>query len=256
MKLLFLGDIVGRLGRDAVADVLPEILENNPVDYVIANCENLAHGRGATKDTILEMQALGINYFTSGDHVFWHLGFEDIIDNLPVLRPENYPIITPGKGYQLITINQKSKLLLINLMGRTNLNEKIRDPFTVFDDIFTSYAQETNLTTIVDFHAEATSEKMAFGFYVDGRATAVLGTHTHIPSCDNMILPKGTLYITDVGMTGSIDSVLGVKKEIIINSYLTARNQKFDWEESGRKAFRSVLLDTVEKTIIRLDKVI
>src|SRR3989344_4550979 len=247
MKILIIGDIVGGPGRDAVAKVLPDILQSDTIDFVIANAENIAHGRGVTKETLKQMQDVGVDYFTSGDHLFWQKGSLDIIEGLPVIRPANYPKTVPGEG-------DKGKILLINLMGRTFLNERLDDPFSMADMILEKYKDEKSLLTLVDFHAEATSEKYALGFYLDGRVTSVTGTHTHVPTCDNRVLPKGTLFVTDVGMSGNVDSVLGVKKELIIDMYTTALNQKFEWEDSGRKVFNSVLIDTEEKSIRRIDK--
>jgi len=254
MKILIIGDIVGGPGRDAVAKVLPDILRSDTIDFVIANAENIAHGRGVTESTLKQMQDAGVDYFTSGDHLFWQKGSLDIIESLPVIRPANYPKAVPGEGYKIFDLGKKGKILLINLMGRTFLNERLDDPFSVADMILEKYKDEKSLLTLVDFHAEATSEKYALGFYLDGRVTSVTGTHTHVPTCDNRALPKGTLFVADVGMSGNVDSVLGVKKEIIIDMYTTALNQKFEWEESGRKAFNSVLIDTEEISIKRIDK--
>lgn len=254
MKILFIGDIVARPGRTAVKEVLPQIINEEKVDLVLANCENLAHGRGATVDTIQEMKIAGVDYFTSGDHIYWHRDFDSEIDNLPILVPANLPGDAPGKKSTIIDVAGKGKVLLINLMGRTFLKETLDDPFTKFDEILDSYEQDEYDFVVVDFHAEATSEKMAFGFYVDGRATAVVGTHTHVPTCDQFVLPLGTMYISDIGMSGNVDSVLGVNKEIIINKYLSALNQRFEWENTGRKAFRGVILDTDKKNIYRFDK--
>ena len=254
MKILFIGDIVAQPGREAVKEILPQVKKAHKIDFVIANAENLAHGRGATEETIHEMMSCGVNYFTGGDHLFWQRGFEEVIATLPVIRPANYPGDVPGKGYALIDVNGK-KLLIINLMGRTSFgstNSYLDDPFTKADEILQNYADET-VYSIIDFHAEATSEKAALAFYLDGKVSAIVGTHTHIPTCDQMVLPNGTSFITDIGMTGNIDSVLGVKKEIIIKSFLTATNQKFEWESAGRKAFRSVILDTDSKEILRCD---
>ena len=130
------------------------------------------------------------------------------------------------------------------------------DPFKRIDEVLETHKDKNFAAIIIDFHAEATSEKNALGFYLDGKVTAVVGSHTHIPTCDNRVLPKGTMFVTDVGMTGCIDSVLGVKSEIVINLLKTARHQKFEWESAGTKAFRSVLLDTVKKSIERIDKVL
>lgn len=259
MKVLFVGEIVAKPGRQAVSEFLPEIIKQEKPDFVVANVENLAGGRGVTEDTLNEMHLIGIDYFTSGEHVFWHKGSEDFIDNFPILRPANYPEGTPGKGYEVVDLGGKGRILLINLMGQTSFGGKnafLDSPFRVARNILDTVKSEDISTVLVDFHAEATSEKYSLGFYLDGDVDAIIGTHTHVPTCDGLVLPKGTLYITDVGMCGAIDSSLGVKKEITIKMFLTARNQRFEWESAGRKAFRSVLLDTESKLIKRIDKII
>ena len=256
MKILFIGDIVAKPGREAVKKILPKIKSEKKPDFVIANAENLAHGRGATEETIREMQEAGIDYFTGGDHLFWQRGFEDVVDNLPVVRPANYPDPYPGVGEALIPLKDGTKILLINLLGRTSfssLTTLVEDPFRTADAILEKYQDEKPDEIIIDFHAEATSEKSALGFYLDGKVTAVVGTHTHAPTCDTRVLPLGTMFVTDVGMTGNIDSVLGVKKEIIINLFLTAQKQRFEWENAGKTAFRGVLLDAYGKSIERCD---
>lgn len=254
MKILFIGDIVASPGRKTVEKVLPTIKSGASISLTIANAENLAHGRGITQGTVLDMQRAGIDYFTGGDHLLWNKDTGDYIESLPLIRPANYPEDTIGKGFCVVDLGREGKVLLINLLGRTFLNERLDDPFRIADKILKQFEGEDFVATIVDFHAEATSEKAALGFYLDGRVTAVVGTHTHVPTCDPIRLPKGTLFVSDVGMTGNVDSVLGVKKEIIIRQYLTGLNQKFEWEESGRCAFRSVLLDTEKMTIERIDK--
>lgn len=256
MKVLFIGDIVASPGRKTVEKVLPILKRSDNIGLILANAENLAHGRGITESVITDMQLCGVDYFTGGDHMFWQKGIEDVIDKLPVIRPANYPEGTLGKGYTIIDAGKEGEILLINLMGRTFLNDRLNDPFRTADEILKKHAGKEFKAILVDFHAEATSEKMAMGFYLDGRVTAVVGTHTHVPTSDTMLLPKGTMFVSDIGMTGIIDSVLGVKKEIIIKQFLTAINQKFEWEETGRCAFRSVVIDTDKKTIERLDKYI
>jgi metallophosphoesterase (TIGR00282 family) len=254
MKILFIGDIVGRPGREKVKSVLPNLIKEHQIDVVVGCADNLS--QGASTKTVQEMMDVGINFFTGGDHIFHNKDFEDEIDSLPVLRAANYPGEAPGKGYELFDLGSKGYLLLINLMGRTAFtmsNSYLEDPFTTANKILEKFSDKKNVFSLIDFHAEATSEKNALGFYLDGKVDAIVGTHTHIPTCDNRTLPQGTMFITDVGMTGNIDSVLGVKADIIINSFLTARAQKFDWEKTGATAFRSVLLDSVTKTITRLD---
>ncbi|HOV97626.1 MAG TPA: TIGR00282 family metallophosphoesterase [bacterium] len=259
MKILFVGEIVAKPGREIVQRFLPEIIKEHKPDVVFANCENLSGGRGITEEKIEQMKMAGIDYFTSGEHIFHEKGTTDFIENVPVLRPANYPKGTPGSGYKIIDLGRKGKVLLINLMGITSFGGKnsfLDNPFVRIDEILEETKNENIDAKIVDFHAEATSEKYSMGFYLDGRVDAVLGTHTHVPTCDNMVLPKGTLYITDIGMCGAIDSSLGVKADITIKMFLTAMNQHFEWESAGRKAFRSVLLDLQAKTIVRIDKII
>lgn len=253
MKILVIGDIVARPGRELVKELLPELIKDNEVDLTIANAENLAHGRGATRGTVEEIMSAGVDYFTSGDHIFWQKGFEQDIEDLPVIRPANFPPGQTGEGYALIDTGKHGKVLLINLLGRVFLNERLDDPFRTADEILQQYKDEDIAFSIVDFHAECSSEKYALGFYLDGRVGAVLGTHTHVPTCDAMVLPQKTLYLSDIGMTGVVDSVLGVEKEIIIEYYLSGLNQRFEWENAGRKAFRGVLLDTQDNSIERLD---
>ena len=257
MKLVFIGDIVAKPGRMAVIEVLPQIISEEKPDLILANAENLAHGRGITPDSLREMQDAGINYFTSGDHVFWQRDTDDLLDTLPILRPANYPGDTPGKGYTLIDTGSKGKILLINVMGRTSFGgiySYLEDPFRTCDTILAETSDENIVLRVIDFHAEATSEKYAFAFYFDGRVDAVVGTHTHVPTCDHRILPRGTAFVADIGMTGNVDSVLGVKTEIIQQLFLTARNQRFEWETTGKKALRSVIIDTQENTIKRFDR--
>jgi len=259
MKILFVGEIVAKPGREIVQRFLPEIIKEHKPDVVFANCENLSGGRGITEEKIEQMKMAGIDYFTSGEHIFHEKGTTDFIENVPVLRPANYPKGTPGSGYKIIDLGRKGKVLLINLMGITSFGGKnsfLDNPFVRIDEILEETKNENIDAKIVDFHAEATSEKYSMGFYLDGRVDAVLGTHTHVPTCDNMVLPKGTLYITDIGMCGAIDSSLGVKADITIKMFLTAMNQHFEWESAGRKAFRSVLLELQAKTIVRIDKII
>ncbi len=259
MKILFIGDVVAEGGRKAVKRILPDLKKDQDIDLVIANAENIAGGRGITEETLAEMQNVGVDFFTSGDHVFWQNGTEDFIEDLPIIIPANYPKGTPGKGYSIVDTGKKGKVLVINLMGRTSFGgtfSYLDDPFSKADEILEETKNEKFAAIVVDFHAEATSEKCAMGFYLDGRVTAVVGSHTHIPTCDERKLPDGTLYVSDVGMTGIIDSILGVKKEIILALFKTARNQRFEWETSGTKAFRSVLLDTDNSSIVRIDKIL
>jgi metallophosphoesterase (TIGR00282 family) len=253
MKILFLGDIVSNPGIEVVSHFLPNIKKEHGIDLVIANAENAEGGRGVSFETLNTLISSGVDFFTSGDHVFWQKNYEEVLNSFPIIRPANYPEGTHGFGYKIIETKNDRRVLIINVMGRTFLNERLDDPFKKVSEILEITASQKIDLKIVDFHAEATSEKLAMGFYLDGKVDMVVGTHTHIPTCDQMILPNGTYYVSDLGMCGNIDSVLGVKKEIIIDFFLTAKNQRFVWEEFGRKAFRSLFVDTENKIIKRID---
>lgn len=252
MKILFIGDIVAKPGREAVIDVLSSI-DKSQFDFIIGNCENLAHGRGITLKTLAEMTDAGVDFFTGGDHLFWNEEFQMNADNLPIVRPCNYPSEVWGKSYEILTSKKSGERLLVtNALGRTFLNERVDDPFAGVETILNANIGNYDYS-LVDFHAEASSEKMAFAFNFARRVSAIVGTHTHIPTCDARVIDS-TLYITDVGMTGNLDSVLGVKKEIILSLYKTALNQRFEWENYGKKAFRGVIIDLKNKKIERFDK--
>ncbi len=234
MKILFFGDIVGKGGRQAVKKVLPVWREKHEPDFIIANGENLAHGTGVTEKTIAEMTEAGIDAFTSGNHIFQNKQGVDVLNNKEsdIIRPANYPPGAPGVGWKMFTVRTK-KILLINLIGRVFFKDDYDCPFRAADDIL----QETKSTKpdviIVDMHMEATSEAKALGFHLDGRVSAVLGTHTHVPTADERVLPGGTAYITDVGMAGPQDSIIGAKKEAVLEQFLTQLPFKYDVEEEG-----------------------
>lgn len=226
IKILVVGDIVGNTGRMVVKKLLPQFSQNHNLDMIIANGENAAGGNGITKE-IAEELSKNINVITMGNHV-WDkkevLSFIDSQHNL--IRPANYPPGTPGKGYTIYKLKNNIKVGVVNISGVIFL-PPLTPPFLIIDKIITQLKEECSII-IVDFHAEATSEKIAMGWYLDGKVTAVLGTHTHVQTADERILPGGTAYITDLGMTGPRDSVLGVKKEIAINKFLTQMPVKFE----------------------------
>jgi len=168
MKILIIGDIVARPGREMVKELLPGLIKDYNIDLTIANAENIAHGRGATRGTVEDLMSVGVDYFTSGDHIFWQKGFEDDIESLPVIRPANFPPGHAGEGHTLIDAGKHGKVLLINLLGRVFLNERVDDPFRAADEILHQYKDEKLAFSIVDFHAECSSEKYALGFYLDG----------------------------------------------------------------------------------------
>jgi len=227
IKVLMIGDIVGNVGRKAVNKILPNLYEKYDLDMVIANGENAAGGNGITFDIVDELFSSNIHVLTMGNHVWDKKEIISFINSQPYLiRPANYPPGAPGKGYTLYELNKDISIGVINLSGVIFLPPLI-SPFLVVDELINDIKNNTSII-IVDFHAEATSEKVAMGWYLDGKVTAVLGTHTHIQTADERILPKGTAYITDIGMTGPRDSVLGVKKELAIKKFLTQMPVRFE----------------------------
>lgn len=227
IKILFIGDIVGRPGRKIVKELLKGLVEQEELDLVVANGENAAGGSGLTLEVCRELLDAGIDVITMGNHTWSNRGIYQVFDQVDcVIRPANYPEGTPGNGYYLVEAASGMTVGVINLMGQVYL-DPIGCPFHEVDRCLKALKKQTNLI-LVDFHAEATSEKIAMGWYLDGRVTAVLGTHTHVVTADERILPQGTAYLTDVGMTGPTNSVLGVKPEIIVEKFLTKRPIRFE----------------------------
>lgn len=227
MKILFIGDIIGKPGRRAVKELLPSLISSREIDLVIANCENAAAGFGITRDIIEELYAAHIDILTSGNHV-WDKkeALEFISDYETLLRPANYPAAVPGHGSVVYPTPAGDYVGVLNLAGRIFMHP-IDCPFARAKEELTWLKTKTNVI-IVDIHAEATSEKKALGWYLDGEASAVLGTHTHVQTADDEILPHGTAYLSDVGMTGPFDSVIGIRKETIIERFLTQIPNRFD----------------------------
>jgi metallophosphoesterase (TIGR00282 family) len=245
MQILFIGDIVGKPGRQAVASFLPDLQKEYKFDLIIANAENASGGRGLTKEVAHELYDCGIHFLTMGNHVWDQKEIVKFIDDeRRLIRPANYPKGVPGKGYGYV-IQNGIKTGIINLSGRIFLSP-LENPFTMVMQLVNTIAAETPVI-IVDFHAEATSEKVALGWLLNGKVSAVLGTHTHIQTADARVLDQGTAYITDVGMTGPRDSVLGVKKEIVINNFLTQMPARFE-VAGGTIQINAVVLDIDEKT--------
>lgn len=223
MRFLFIGDIVGKPGRRIVTELLPKIRKKKKYDLVIANGENLSHGKGINQKVVDEMQKAGVDFFTSGNHVWKQKKTLPLLNDtkFPVIRPANYPPGVPGRGYHIVETGLMKRILVMNLMGRVFFGQRLDCPFRLADQILTQTASEHLSAIIVDFHAEATSEKVALGHYLTGKVSAVLGTHTHIPTADPRILQGHTAYLTDVGMCGLRDSIIGVDKEQIIKHFLT-----------------------------------
>jgi metallophosphoesterase (TIGR00282 family) len=227
MKILFIGDIIGSPGRMAVRELLPALISKKKIDFVIANCENAAAGFGVTRKNMEELFSYHIDVLTSGNHI-WNKKevLEFIGDTERLLRPANYPPTTPGAGSVLIPLPTGEYVGVLNLAGRIFM-QPIDCPFVAAKNKIAELREKTKII-IVDIHAEATSEKKALGWYLDGEVSAVLGTHTHVQTADEEILPQGTAYISDAGMTGPFDSVIGIKKEIIIEKFLNQMPNKFE----------------------------
>jgi len=226
MKFLFIGDIVGKIGRNTVKDLLPKLTDKYKLDLVIANGENIAGGFGLTEQLVSELFRMGVHIITTGNHV-WDK--KDILNFISkenrVLRPLNYPPGVPGYGSIIYTLSDGTKVGVLNLLGRVFM-PSLDCPFRTASTEIDYLKKETNII-IVDLHAEATSEKIAFGYFADGRVSAVIGTHTHVQTADEKILPQGTAYITDVGMTGPAHSVIGIEVEQIIQRFLTGMPDRF-----------------------------
>ncbi|MDD5040485.1 MAG: TIGR00282 family metallophosphoesterase [Patescibacteria group bacterium] len=233
-KVLFFGDIVGKPGRKALAAVLPELKKTYQPTVVIANAENLGHGVGVTRKTLEECQHAGVDLFTSGNHIWKKPEVYEIFEkgDVPLIRPANFPGDQPGSGHTVISLGSYA-LLVINLNGQVFIDEQFENPFHAFDHIIGMYSPGDLNGIIVDLHAEATSEKVAFGWHADGRASAVLGTHTHIPTADTALLPNGTAYQTDVGMVGLKESVIGVDKDIVLNNFTKETQRSHDIPDHG-----------------------
>jgi metallophosphoesterase (TIGR00282 family) len=227
MKILFIGDIVGKPGRRAVRELLPWIVEERQIDLVIANCENAAAGFGVTSEVVEELYGCHIDVLTSGNHIWDKKEIMDFVEGYEtLLRPANYPAEAPGRGSVVMTAPDGVRVGVINLAGRIFMHP-LDCPFRTADREIGKMKNKASVI-IVDMHAEATSEKIAMGWYLDGRVAAVLGTHTHVQTADERILPGGTGYITDVGMTGPFDSVIGIRKESILQRFHLQIPNKFD----------------------------
>ncbi len=261
MKIIFLSDIVGKIGRQAVIKQLPKLKKEFQADLVIANVENLAHGMGFTHKTLAEIFSAGVDICTSGNHAWEKGGTDDILDDpeTKVIRPANYSSKKSGSGWQEITVGQ-NKLIVVNLLGKVFIDEEVACPFKTLEKILAKFK---DLPVVVDFHAEATSEKAALANYFDGRISAVIGTHTHVQTSDERILEEGTGFITDAGMIGYYDSVIGARKDQVFNLFLNKgiSSKKHDLPDSGKALFNGVYLEINPKTkktvkIERINKII
>ena len=246
MNILFIGDIFASAGRRLVADHLADIREAQKIDLIVANAENSAGGFGVTPATAEELFALGADVLTGGNHSFDKREVYDYMNSHPrLLRPANYPPGSPGSGMVTVAARNGVQCAVINLQGRTYMPNS-DCPFRKADELLASLPADIRVR-FVDFHAEVTSEKMAMGWHLDGRVSGVIGTHTHIPTADSRILPGGTAYQTDAGMTGPYDSVIGVEKEMIVRRFTNSMPVKME-AAKGMVEFHSVIIDVDEET--------
>lgn len=237
LNVLLIGDIVGKLGRRTVADVLPDLRRQMRLDLVIANGENTAGGRGLTPATADELMKSGVDVITSGNHIWENRDIYPMLEDAeaPLVRPMNYPEGVPGRG-----VHKHGEVAIMNAMGRTFMGVSIEDPFRAMDRALAEVKDCP--VKILDFHAEATSEKIAMAYYLDGRVSLVVGTHTHVPTADTRVLPEGTAYVTDLGMCGALHSVLGMDTERVIERFLYQLPNRFDPVDKGPAVFNSVFV--------------
>jgi len=241
MRVLFLGDVVGKPGRRAVCAAVPRIVDRERVDLVIANCENVSGGAGVDTQSVSALLGAGVHVLTSGNHVWRNRETADlIVGESRLLRPANFPPAAPGRGWIAVETAAGTPVAVINLIGRVFM-DSVDCPFRTAEALVAELTARTR-SIIVDMHAEATSEKAAMGWFLAGKVSAVLGSHTHVQTADERLLPGGTAYITDVGMCGPIESVIGVKREQVIQRFVTRMPVKFD-VASGPVLVQGALVD-------------
>ena len=243
MKILAVGDLVGENGVKYLDFVLPRIQEDNDIDFTIANVENSAGGSGISTKIYNNLNKLNIDAYTLGNHTWGKKDIFSFIDDPKVIRPANYSDGVPGHGYTVFEKNGK-KIAVVNLIGRTDMNVQSENPFLYMDELLKEIKADY---IIIDFHAEATAEKLALAYYLDGRVNVVFGTHTHVQSADERILDKGTGYITDIGMTGPYNSVIGMDKEAALKRFLTSIPERYKLAD-GKCMINAVVFDINDKT--------
>ena len=246
MNILFIGDVVGSMGRDMIKEYVPKLKEKYRPHVTIINGENAAGGRGITEKIYRGFLEVGAQVVTLGNHTWDNREIFEFIDDAKYLvRPANFPENNPGKGIAYLKMNS-DEVAVISLQGRTFL-PPIDCPFRKADELIEE-AQKRTPIIFVDFHAEATSEKQAMGWYLDGRVSAVVGTHTHVQTADNRILPKGTAFISDVGMTGPYDGILGMEREVVLRRFVTSMPARFEVPKDGRSQLSAVYIEIDKKT--------
>jgi hypothetical protein len=260
MKILFIGDISAKPGRKTVKEVLPTVKEKYKPDLVIANCENAAGGIGINKEVLKELQGYGIDYFTGGNHIWSIKEFrEDLYDiTLPIVRAYNYEGTEklPGKYYDIVDLGSKGRVAIITLIGQNFMKGFNRNPFWAIDELLEELHKDPDFpkTIIIDFHAEATSEKLCLGNYLKDRITALVGTHTHVPTCDNRLMGE-MAYVSDVGMVGAFDSSLWVDFEIATHNLKYPYSRVYEPKEDGTMVFNSVLITEKDGKATKIERI-
>jgi metallophosphoesterase (TIGR00282 family) len=240
MKVLFIGDVFGTRGIEALNKYLPEVKSEHRPNLIFLNGENIDKGFGISEKIYKDLMVMGVNVVTLGNHSFSKRELIDFIDDSNIIRPANFGDQVPGKGYITVKYNAET-VTVINLMGRIFMGDPLDNPFKRVDEILEEIDSDY---VFVDMHAEATSEKIAMAHYLDGRVTAVVGTHTHVPTADAMVFPNKTMYITDIGMTGAKYGILGADKDLILNKFLTNMPQRIKESLSPELQFNAVIIDT------------
>ena len=245
MRILAVGDLVGEIGLIKLKEVLPKLIDENKIDFVIVNAENVAGGMGITIKDFNTLDKMKVNTITMGNHTWGKKDIFTFIDNPKLIRPANYSKGIPGKGYSIYECKDK-KIAVINLIGRTDMGVLSENPFLVADNIIEDIKNKVDII-VVDFHAEATAEKIAMKNYLDGRVTVIYGTHTHVQTADEKITKNGTGYITDIGMTGPINSVIGMDVEASVKRFVTSLPEKYKLAE-GEAMLNGCVFEIDDKT--------
>lgn len=255
MNILIIADIVGRPGRKAIKTLLPSVQREHNIDFIIANAENAAGGRGLNRQVMNELLTAGIDVLTMGNHVWDNKEIYSFIDDeFRLIRPLNFPPYCPGQGYHIYTGGIDKKIAVINAMGRVFL-PALDCPFRTIEEVLKEIQEQCDIV-IIDIHAEATSEKLALAYYFDGKVTAVVGTHTHIQTADERILANGTAYITDLGMTGPVESILGMDKDMVIKKIVYQRPVRLE-VASGTAQLQGVILkiDEANNKVLNISRI-
>ena len=255
MKILAVGDIVGESGLRKLKEVLPNLKKEENIDFVIVNGENVAGGMGITEKNYRDMLECGTDVVTMGNHTWGKKDIFKFIDEPQIIRPANYTKGLPGKGYATFKVKDKT-IAVINLIGRVDINVLSENPFKVASDLVEELKEQADVI-VIDFHAEATAEKIALGHYLDGKVTAIFGTHTHVQTADAKILPKGTGYITDIGMTGPISSVIGMDKEASIKRFVTSLPERYKLAD-GKCMINACIFEVDDETcqVVSIERII